>query len=492
MLLSVAAVCLTAGVVNTGFPHGAALAGVCSVFLTLPVAFARRAPLGAAVIIMLAAAGNVLIARRMVRCGVALPAAFWIAFMLGYRARGRRTLAGLAVVFAALAVQACTDPAIDPEILVAIVPVAGGFFAAGDACRTRNEAIQQLTERNRELAPHARERAAALAVQMDRLRIGGELAPPVQRGLADMTEASRQAVAEFDTDPVAAAAAMHDVTRLGREVLAQMREVVGLLDFRASTGPSTPGTSDGPPGPRRPTVGSITTESPLRGAARGTKIDLALSAGFVAGAVVIVGALHDISIETAFAGVFVIGGAGLSYLMQRRHPLAGSVMAAVFLFAMSAVNQHDALDAVQGFGMVLCCLIGFRLGRSTGWRPGMPLAIILVAALQAGDPVFNPIYEMMILGPWAAGQLLRSRSSVLDELAARSADLRRERELLAAEGYPPRAGPNRPGLTMSWPITSASLSSKPTRPCGSLRNSRRGRRRCWRPSPRCAGRPNPR
>ena len=40
----------------------------------------------------------------------------------------------------------------------------------------------------------------------------------------------------------------------------------------------------------------------------------------------------------------------------------------------------------------------------------------------------------MILGPWAAGQLLRSRSSVLDELAARSADLRRERELLAAEG----------------------------------------------------------
>ena len=40
----------------------------------------------------------------------------------------------------------------------------------------------------------------------------------------------------------------------------------------------------------------------------------------------------------------------------------------------------------------------------------------------------------MILGPWAAGQLFRSRSSVLDELAARSADLRRERELLAAEG----------------------------------------------------------
>ena len=76
-----------AGLVSTGFPHGGTLAGVCSVFLTLPVAFARRAPVAAALIIVLAAAGNVLIAGRMVRCGVALPAAFWIAFMLGYCSR---------------------------------------------------------------------------------------------------------------------------------------------------------------------------------------------------------------------------------------------------------------------------------------------------------------------------------------------------------------------------------------------------------------------
>ena len=148
---------------------------------------------------------------------------------------------------------------------------------------------------------------------------------------------------------------------------------------------------------------------------------------------VIVVALHDIPTKTALAGVFAIGGHGLSYLVQRRHPIAGSMMAAVFLFAMSAVNRHDALDAVQGIGMVLSCLIGFRLGHSAGWRTGLPLAIILVAALQLGDPEFNPIYEMMILGPWAAGQLFRSRSSVLDELSSRSADLRRERELLAAD-----------------------------------------------------------
>ena len=139
-----------------------------------------------------------------------------------------------------------------------------------------------MTERNRELA-RTRERAAALAVQMDRLRIGDELSPPVQRRLADMAAASRQALAEFDTDPVAAAAAMHDITRLGREVLAQMREVVGLLDFRAPTEQSEPGyLRRGPPGSRP--QDRVMTDSPLRGAARGAKIDLALAAAFVAAA----------------------------------------------------------------------------------------------------------------------------------------------------------------------------------------------------------------
>ncbi len=142
LLLSVAAVCLTSGLVRTGSAHGGVLAGMCSVFLTLPVVFARRAPVAAAMIILVAAAGNVLIAGRIVRCGVALPAAFWIAFMIGYSARGPRALAGLALVFAALAVHGWTDPAIDPGILIAIVPVAGGLFAAGYACRSRDEAIR--------------------------------------------------------------------------------------------------------------------------------------------------------------------------------------------------------------------------------------------------------------------------------------------------------------------------------------------------------------
>ncbi len=100
---------------------------------------------------------------------------------------------------------------------------------------------------------------------------------------------------------------------------------------------------------------------------------------------------------------------------------------------MSVLNRHGSLDQVQGIGMPLSCLIGFRLGQLVGWRAGLPLAITLVVALQLGDTEFNPIYEMLILGPWAAGQLIRTRSSLLDEVARRSADLRREQELLATE-----------------------------------------------------------
>ena len=110
LLLSVAAVCLTTGSSDRIRPRRSPRR-VCSVFLTLPVVFARRAPVAAAMIILVAAAGNVLIAGRIVRCGVALPAAFWIAFMIGYSLARPRAVAGLALVFAALAVHGWTDPA---------------------------------------------------------------------------------------------------------------------------------------------------------------------------------------------------------------------------------------------------------------------------------------------------------------------------------------------------------------------------------------------
>ena len=124
----------------------------------------------------------------------------------------------------------------------------------------------------------------------------------------------------------------------------------------------------------------------------------------------------------------------MTYLLQRRHPIAGSLIAAVFLFAMSVLNRHGSLDAVQGIGMLLSCLIGFRLGHCVGWRAGLPLAITLVVV--AATRRYRVQSHLRDSDPRSLGSgpaLPHVAPSALDELSRRSADLRREHELLATE-----------------------------------------------------------
>src|ERR1700749_204793 len=63
----------------------------------LPAAWARRAPLGAATVMVIATAANGLLFGPVIRCGVALPAAFIVAFGIGARLSWPRVAARLAL-----------------------------------------------------------------------------------------------------------------------------------------------------------------------------------------------------------------------------------------------------------------------------------------------------------------------------------------------------------------------------------------------------------
>src|ERR1700744_3583180 len=75
---------------NLGSPRPGAVACLAVVAMTLPAAWARRAPLGAATVMFIATAANGLLFGHVIRCGVALPAAFIVAFGIGARGRGAR------------------------------------------------------------------------------------------------------------------------------------------------------------------------------------------------------------------------------------------------------------------------------------------------------------------------------------------------------------------------------------------------------------------
>jgi len=129
VLLSIAGVLLVLSPENEG--TAAAAFGV--VFMTAPVALARRWPILAVSIASGAAIVNGLLADDIVRCGAALPALLYICFAIGARASVRfpgqqgfswfRPILGLAVAFVSVVAQGVWDPALGSDFY----PFGGGL-----------------------------------------------------------------------------------------------------------------------------------------------------------------------------------------------------------------------------------------------------------------------------------------------------------------------------------------------------------------------------
>ena len=243
-VLAIAGACLVGGVVETGHPHGGAWAALAMVLIVAPVSWARRGPVSAAVVFAAAVAFNAMFVGTMVRCGVALPAAFWIAFMIGLRCHPRRAACGIALMCAGIALLTTCDPAIAAPGGLGIVPVAAAFWLTGRVCQDRESAIEALAERNAEITAQ-RQRTADLAVRVDRARIRGGLSELLGQRLAEIAATAGEGRDHLAAAPDAARAALTRISEVGRDALAQMREVVGLLRDDVHTAPQ-PGIDDLP------------------------------------------------------------------------------------------------------------------------------------------------------------------------------------------------------------------------------------------------------
>ncbi|HEY1917448.1 MAG TPA: hypothetical protein VGH27_17920 [Streptosporangiaceae bacterium] len=218
--------------------HHNGSAGACAgvLAMTLPVAWRRRAPMAAAIVLAVAALLNGLVFGHLVRCGPALPAIFLVAFTIGTRRGWAKAAAGLLVCAAATVAEGLYDPRIGGPALGFVLPIMVGFFAAGGLVRARMETAQELRSRSAELR-HQREQTAQLAVLADRARVSADLEAGLHDELGGIAAAAAGGLDVLDTDQDAARQALTAIEHDGRAVLGRLREVLGALHEPAPSAP---------------------------------------------------------------------------------------------------------------------------------------------------------------------------------------------------------------------------------------------------------------
>ena len=149
---------------------------------------------------------------------------FWV---VGAYNERPQAVAGAAIGFAAIAVIALRDVRVDPD--EAVFGVVGGIVALiAFTLRRRAERAAALEERATRLAQEREEQTRA-AIAAERARIGRDLHDVIARGLASMIAQAGTARELLDEDPAAAREPILALEETGRQALADLRRLLGLL-----------------------------------------------------------------------------------------------------------------------------------------------------------------------------------------------------------------------------------------------------------------------
>ncbi|WP_166027254.1 MULTISPECIES: histidine kinase [Streptomyces] len=126
-----------------------------------------------------------------------------------------------------------TEPPFSPErrivsiVLLLVTLLAGALV--GFAARERRQHAHDIEERYRAVA-RERDTSAALARTAERERLAREMHDVVAHSVSVMIALSDGAAAAFDRAPDASREALGELSRTGREALADMQRVLGALD----------------------------------------------------------------------------------------------------------------------------------------------------------------------------------------------------------------------------------------------------------------------
>ena len=120
--------------------------------------------------------------------------------------------------------------------------------------------------------------------------------------------------------------------------------------------------------------------------------------------------------------------------MREVGALAAAAAVGVGLLLVWALGRTGDLNGPVALLIVVPPLVSYLLGTSAGLAAGLAGVALMAAGLQAtGGSSFNPLFEMITLGPWAAGRVVRSRRRLAEQIESRNRELEAERALFALE-----------------------------------------------------------
>lgn len=223
--------------------EGDALGVVLSALLTLTLAVRRRHPIAVLACTSAALAPYLVIGYADTTASFgALVAVYSVAANCERRVALRAGAASF-VVFGGLMITGVFYDREDlpPSMAVGNFLIFWGAWAIGDAFRSRRAYVAEL-HRRVEVADQLRAEEAALAAAAERTRIARELHDVVAHGMSAMVIQAGAARAVLDRHPDQAATALAAIEDTGRQAMAEMRRLLGVL--RADAEPS--GTTTAP------------------------------------------------------------------------------------------------------------------------------------------------------------------------------------------------------------------------------------------------------
>jgi signal transduction histidine kinase len=141
------------------------------------------------------------------------------------------------------------------------------------------------------------------------------------------------------------------------------------------------------------------------------------------------------SVQALPATLCTLGGCAL-LACRRRWPIAAAALAGVLLAVpeltrdATEVNDNTALSLL---GIAVVFLYAYALGAHSRWAPSILGLVPLLAGSSLPISSFNPLAEMITIGPWLGGLVVASRRRTGEQLELRSHELEEERELFAAQ-----------------------------------------------------------
>jgi signal transduction histidine kinase len=197
--------------------------------LTLILLARRRFPFGAPVGMLVAGTAISFVDGRLIPYSFAgFLSALAASFLLGTLAERRQALVGLAIAFAALVVIVGNDPEGAAGDFFFIPLVFAVVWLAGFGLTRKMEQAQAAEERARRMELE-REAEARAAVAEERARIARELHDVVGHAVSVMTVQASGVRRLLKPDQEREREALEIVEQTGREALAEMRRLVGVL-----------------------------------------------------------------------------------------------------------------------------------------------------------------------------------------------------------------------------------------------------------------------